>query len=95
MGDVGSLALGALLAAVAFALRVTMLLPIIGFPFVAEVSSSLIQGVARRTIGRRVFKMAPLHHHFELMGWSEEKVTMRFWLAGIVCALIGVWIYFL
>jgi len=39
--------------------------------------------------------MAPLHHHFELMGWSEEKVTMRFWLAGIVCALIGVWIYFL
>lgn len=95
MGDVGSLSLGALLATIAFALRVPMLLPIIGFPFVAEISASLIQGLARRVIGRRVFKMAPLHHHFELLGWSEEKVTMRFWLAGIVCALIGLWVYFI
>jgi phospho-N-acetylmuramoyl-pentapeptide-transferase len=94
MGDVGSLSLGVLLATMAFALRVPMLLPIIGLPFVAEISSSLIQGIARRTIGRRVIKMAPLHHHFELLGWSEEKVTMRFWLAGIVCALIGLWVYF-
>lgn len=94
MGDVGSLSLGALFAIIAFELRVPMLLPVIGFPFVAEVGSSLIQGVARRTIGRRVFKMAPLHHHFEISGWSEEKVTMRFWLAGIVCALLGLWIYF-
>jgi phospho-N-acetylmuramoyl-pentapeptide-transferase len=95
MGDVGSLSLGALLATIAFALRVPMLLPIIGFPFVAEISASLIQGIARRVIGRRVFKMAPLHHHFELLGWSEEKVTMRFWLAGIVCALVGLWVYFI
>ncbi|MBD3280950.1 hypothetical protein GF389_05525 [Candidatus Dojkabacteria bacterium] len=94
MGDVGSLALGTLLAAIAFALQVPMLLPIIGFPFVAEVGSSLVQGLARRLIGRRVFRMAPLHHHFELMGWSEEKVTMRFWLAGIVCAMFGLFIYF-
>lgn len=94
MGDVGSLALGALFATIGFALQVPMLLPIIGFPFVAEVATSLIQGLSRRLIGRRVFRMAPLHHHFELMGWSEEKVTMRFWLAGIVCALIGMWVYF-
>jgi len=94
MGDVGSLSLGALLATIAFALRVPLILPIIGFPFVAEVGSSLVQGIARRTIGRRIFKMAPLHHHFELLGWSEEKVTMRFWLAGIVFALIGLWVYF-
>jgi len=94
MGDVGSLALGTMLASIAFALRVPLLLPIIGFPFVAEISASLIQGIARRVIGRRVFKMAPLHHHFELLGWSEEKVTMRFWLAGIVCALAGLWVYF-
>ncbi len=95
MGDVGSLSLGTLLATIAFALRVPMLLPIIGFPFVAEVASSLIQGIARRLIGRRVFKMAPLHHHFELMGWSEEKVTMRAWLAGMVSAIIGLIVYFL
>lgn len=95
MGDVGSLSLGVLLATIAFALRVPMILPIIGLPFVAEVTSSLVQGIARRLIGRRVIKMAPLHHHFELLGWSEEKVTMRFWLAGIVCALIGLWIYFI
>ncbi|MBN1331836.1 phospho-N-acetylmuramoyl-pentapeptide-transferase [Candidatus Dojkabacteria bacterium] len=94
MGDVGSLALGTLFAAIAFALQVPMLLPIIGFPFVAEIGASLIQGLARRVIGRRVFKMAPLHHHFELLGWSEEKVTMRFWLAGIVCAMFGLFVYF-
>lgn len=94
MGDVGSLALGTLLATMAFSLQVPILLPIIGFPFVAEVASSLIQGLARRLIGRRVLMMAPLHHHFEILGWSEEKVTMRFWLAGIVCALVGLWVYF-
>lgn len=95
MGDVGSLSLGALLAAIAIELNVMMLLPIIGFPFLAEIGSSLVQGLARRILGRRIFYMAPLHHHFEIAGWSEEKVTMRFWLAGIVCALIGLWVYFI
>jgi len=94
MGDVGSLALGALLAVMAFMARVPLLLPIIGFPFVAEVSSSIIQSVGRRIFGKRIFKMAPLHHHFEMMGWNEEKVVMRFWLMGIVFAIIGLWIYF-
>jgi len=93
MGDVGSLALGALLGVIAFTLRVPLLFPIIGFPFVAEVGSALLQTIARRIFGRRLFKMAPLHHHFEMIGWSEEKVVMRFWLAGIVFAIIGIWIY--
>ena len=95
MGDVGSLALGALLATIAFALRVPMLLLIIGAPFVAEVSSSLIQAISRRVLGRRIFKMAPLHHHFEMIGWSEEKVTMRAWLLSAVCAVLGLLVYFL
>ena len=94
MGDVGSLSLGALFATIAFALRVPMLLPIIGAPFVAEIGSSLIQGIARRILGRRIFKMAPLHHHFEMIGWSEEKVTMRAWLFSMVSALLGLLIYF-
>ncbi|MBD3362628.1 hypothetical protein GF362_02820 [Candidatus Dojkabacteria bacterium] len=95
MGDVGSLALGTLLATIAFALRVPLLLPIIGLPFVAEVGSSLIQAVSRRFLGRRIFEMAPLHHHFEMKGWNEEKVVIRFWLTGLVCSIFGVWLYFL
>lgn len=95
MGDVGSLALGAILAVIAFELRVPLILPIIGFPFVAEVGSSLIQGIGRRVFGRRVFKMAPLHHHFEMRGWSEEKVVIRFWIYGILSSVIGVWTYFI
>ncbi len=95
MGDVGSLSLGALFATIAFALRVPMLLPIIGFPFLAEVTSSFLQAIARRVLGRRILKMAPLHHHFEMLGWSEEKVTMRAWLVGIVFSLLGLFIYFI
>jgi phospho-N-acetylmuramoyl-pentapeptide-transferase len=94
MGDVGSLALGSLLAVLAFSLRVPLLLLIIGFPFVAEVTSVIIQAIARRVFGKRLFRMAPIHHHFEMLGWSEEKVVMRFWIGGVICALIGLWIYF-
>lgn len=90
MGDVGSLGLGALLATIAFALDRSALLPIIGFVFVAEIGSSLIQAVYRRIFGRRLFKMAPLHLHFQIKGWSEEKVVMRFWLIAAVCAIAGV-----
>jgi len=95
MGDIGSLSLGTLLAVVALELRVPFLLLIIGFPFIIEFMSSLIQGVARRMIGRRVLLMAPLHHHFELLGWKEEKVVMRFWLLGFFCAFLGIWLYLL
>ncbi len=95
MGDVGSLSLGTLMAAIALEMRVPFLLLIIGFPFVIELMSSLIQAIARRVIGQRIFMMAPLHHHFELLGWKEEKVVMRFWLLSIFCAVLGIWLYLL
>lgn len=94
MGDVGTLALGALLAIVAFALDRSILLPIIGLVFVAEIGSSLTQGLYRKVFGRRLFKMAPLHLHFQIKGWSEEKVVMRFWLVGAVAGIVGVWLSF-
>lgn len=95
MGDVGSLSMGTLLAVVALEMRVPFLLLIICFPFVVELLSSLVQGIARRVTGKRLLLMAPLHHHFELIGWKEEKVVMRFWLLSIFCALLGIWVYLL
>lgn len=92
MGDVGSLALGALLATMALLENRLMLLPVIGFVYVAEIGSSLVQGVYRRIFGRRLIKMAPLHLHFSVIGWSEEKTVMRFWLFAILFAVIGVWL---
>lgn len=94
MGDVGSLALGTLLAAIAFALEKPLLLIPICMMFIAEIATTLIQGIARRTIGRRIFRMAPLHHHYELKGWPETKVVMRFWLFSNVFAAIGIWLSF-
>ncbi len=96
MGDLGSLALGAVLAVIALQSQQWLLLPIIGIVFVAEALSSLIQTsyfkwTKRRTgQGRRVFRMAPLHHHFELQGWSETQVMQRFVLVAMVAALIGI-----
>jgi len=94
MGDVGSLALGAVLATIAFAQDRVILIPIIGFMFVAEIGSSLIQGIFRRVFGRRLFKMAPIHLHFQMHGWSEERVVMRFWLFSVIFAFIGIWLSF-
>jgi phospho-N-acetylmuramoyl-pentapeptide-transferase len=91
MGDVGSLALGTLLATVAFALNRAMLIPIFGFFFVAEIISVLIQGIARRLLGRRILKMAPLHHHLEMLGWPEYKIVMRFWVISPLLLIIGIW----
>ena len=91
MGDTGSLALGGLLAAVAMVLKQEILLVVIGGIFVLEVLSVIIQVTSFKLTGKRVFRMAPLHHHFELSGWSETQVVRRFWLAGIVFALIGLW----
>lgn len=93
MGDVGSLALGTLLATNAFILDSITLLPIIGLIFVLEIGSSLIQAIYRRVFGRRLFKMAPLHLHFLILGWSEEKIVMRFWLFSIIFALVGIWLF--
>ena len=91
MGDTGSLALGGLLAGVAMILKQEILLILIGFVFVMEVLSVVIQVTYYKRTKKRIFKMSPLHHHFELSGWSETQVVHRFWLAGIVFALIGLW----
>jgi len=94
MGDVGSLALGTLLAAVAFILGEPLLLLIISFPFALTLLSVVIQGIGRRMLGRRIFAMAPIHYHFQIKyGWSEEKVVMRFALFGLTCMLIGLWLF--
>lgn len=91
MGDTGSLALGATLAVVALMVGQVVLLPIIGIVFVAEALSVILQvGYFKLTGGKRLFKMAPLHHHFELSGWSETHVTQRFWLVSVLAAMLGV-----
>jgi len=88
MGDTGSLALGSGLGALALATNTHLLLPILGALFVAEVLSVIIQVAVFQTRGRRVFRMAPIHHHFELLGWPETRVIIRFWLlAGFAAAL--------
>lgn len=91
MGDTGSLALGATLAVVAMMTGHWLLLPLVGFVFVAEAASVIIQvAYFKITKGKRLFKMSPLHHHFELLGWSEPQVTLRFWVIGIVAAMLGI-----
>ena len=89
MGDTGSLALGGFIAAVAMVLKQEVLLIIIGFVFVAEVCSVIIQVTYYKKTHKRIFKMAPLHHHFEMCGWSEEKVVNRFRLVGVIFAVLG------
>jgi len=91
MGDTGSLALGATLAVVALMTGQWAVLPIIGIIPLSELLSVVIQvAFYKLTKGRRVFKMTPLHHHFELLGWSETQVVQRFWLIGLVAGLFGV-----
>jgi phospho-N-acetylmuramoyl-pentapeptide-transferase len=94
MGDVGSFALGTALGVVAMLTDTVLLLPIIGFVFVAEAGSSLIQIVSKKLRGKKIFLIAPIHHHFEALGWPETKVTMRFWVIGQVVAFLGL-IFFL
>lgn len=90
MGDTGSLALGATLGVVAMLTNSALILPIIGFVFVAEALSSVIQIFSKKFFKRKVFLCAPIHHHFEKIGWPETKVTMRFWIIGAVFAIIGI-----
>lgn len=94
MGDVGSLGLGALLAINAIAINRTLLLPFLGFIFYLEIITVIIQVLGRRLLGRRIFKMAPLHHHLELHGWSEEKIVMRFWIVHAFVVMVGIWVAF-
>lgn len=92
MGDVGTLGLGALLAINVMAINKTILLPILGFIFYIEAISVILQVFFRRFLGRRLFKMSPLHHHFEFKGWSEERIVMRFWLIHFFFILIAIWL---
>jgi phospho-N-acetylmuramoyl-pentapeptide-transferase len=87
MGDVGSLALGAALGIVAILIKQELLLGIVGGVFVMEALSVIVQVASFKTTGQRVFRMAPIHHHFELIGWSEPKVISRFVILAIICAL--------
>ena len=91
MGDTGSLALGAVLGVVALMTGQWLLIPVIAIIPVSEVLSVVIQIVYfRLTKGKRFFKMAPIHHHFELTGWSETQVVQRFWLVGLLFAMLGI-----
>ncbi len=92
MGDVGSLGLGALLAINALAIGEIGSLFFLGFLFYVEALSVIIQLFGKYILGRRIFRMAPLHHHFELSGWSEEKTIMRFWLVHLIFVIFGVWL---
>lgn len=92
MGDTGSLALGGLLAASAMVLKKELLLLIIGAVFLIETLSVVIQVMSYKLTKKRVFKMAPIHHHFELSGFKETQVVLLFWSFGLICAVIGCWI---
>ncbi|WP_027414491.1 phospho-N-acetylmuramoyl-pentapeptide-transferase [Aneurinibacillus terranovensis] len=92
MGDTGSLALGGALAGIAILTKTEILLVIIGGVFVVETLSVIIQVLSFKTRKKRVFRMSPIHHHYELGGWSEWRVVVTFWLAGLVCAGLGVYI---
>jgi phospho-N-acetylmuramoyl-pentapeptide-transferase len=89
MGDTGSLALGALLGGVAVATKHEIVLAVIGGLFVLEAVSVIVQVVSFKLTGRRVFKMAPIHHHFEQLGWTEPQIVIRFWIVSVVLALAG------
>ncbi len=92
MGDTGSLALGGALTGLAVLTRTELLLLILGGVFVLETLSVIIQVISFRLTGRRIFKMSPLHHHFELSGWPEVRVVCFFWLLGLCFAILGLWI---
>lgn len=90
MGDTGSLALGGAFAGMAIATKTELLLIVIGFVFVVEALSVILQVVSFKTRGVRIFRMSPIHHHFELGGWSERKVVYVFWAVSLVTALLGI-----
>ena len=93
MGDTGSLALGGAFAAVGILTRTEVLLAVIGLIFVCEALSVIIQVISFQSTGKRVFRMTPIHHHFELGGWSEIKVVYTFWTVGLIAGLLGLMLY--
>jgi phospho-N-acetylmuramoyl-pentapeptide-transferase len=94
MGDTGSLAIGAALAALSLQMNLQLLLPVIGGLFVIITLSVVVQVISYRVFGRRVFLMAPLHHHFELLGWPETTVIVRFWILGGLFAALGLGLFY-
>lgn len=89
MGDTGSMALGGALASAAIIMKAELLLPIVGFIYVMEALSVIIQVISFKATGKRVFKMAPIHHHFEMCGMKEKNVVFMFWFIALVCCIIG------
>lgn len=89
MGDTGSLAIGGMLGMIAICCKQEVLLVIIGFVFVMEAMSVILQVASFKLTGKRIFKMSPIHHHFELLGWEESKVINRFWIISIIAAMVG------
>ncbi|MBV8425679.1 MAG: phospho-N-acetylmuramoyl-pentapeptide-transferase, partial [Hyphomicrobiales bacterium] len=89
MGDTGSLALGGLLGAIAIVTKHEIVLAIVGGLFVLEALSVIVQVASFKMTGKRIFRMAPIHHHFEQLGWTEPQVVIRFWIVSVVLALVG------
>jgi len=89
MGDVGSLSLGGALGTLAVITKHEIVLAVVGGIFVMETLSVILQVASYKLTGKRIFKMAPIHHHFELLGWKEPKVIVRFWIIGIMLALLS------
>ncbi|MGA9227133.1 MAG: phospho-N-acetylmuramoyl-pentapeptide-transferase [Mesobacillus sp.] len=92
MGDTGSLALGGAIATVAILAKLEIILIIIGGIFVIETLSVILQVISFKTTGKRIFRMSPLHHHYELIGWSEWRVVVTFWTVGLLFAILGIYI---
>jgi len=95
MGDTGAMSLGVTLAVVAMLTNTALLLPIIGFVFVVEAISTIIQLISKKFFKKKVFKVAPIHHHFEAKGWPEPKVVMRFWVISWIAAALGIVLFLL
>ncbi|MET3698080.1 phospho-N-acetylmuramoyl-pentapeptide-transferase [Bacillus oleivorans] len=92
MGDTGSLALGGAIAMISILTKLELLLVLIGGVFVIETLSVILQVASFKTTGKRIFKMSPLHHHYEIVGWSEWRVVVTFWSVGLLCAALGIYI---
>jgi phospho-N-acetylmuramoyl-pentapeptide-transferase len=92
MSDIGSFSLGASLGVVAMLTNTLFLLPIIGFVFVIDAASSMIQILSKKFFHRKIFLAAPVHHHLQAIGWPDSKVVMRFWIVGQACGVIGLMI---
>jgi phospho-N-acetylmuramoyl-pentapeptide-transferase len=95
LGDTGSLSFGATFALIGLLLGKSLLLPIIGLVFVAEIGTSLLQLLSKKFLKRKFFPVAPLHLYLQLRGWSEPKIVFRLWLTALIASLFGLWIAYL